>query len=101
MGDLVLSKWNKDFSFDLLPSANDGGSICTVSSRLARHELNASLKVYYVVSRYSRCSFYKPEFDAVFRRYGELKKANRPNALNAYKKGRNEFVRKSFEVGAT
>jgi hypothetical protein len=62
--------------------------------------LNAHPKVYCVVGRSLRCSFYKPEHDVVLKRYVELKKANRPPALFAYMKGRKEFVQQSFEVRA-
>jgi len=49
-------------------------------------------------SRFSKCSFYKPEYEAVLRRFTQLKKANTPLALSAYMKERKAFVRQSFEV---
>ena len=63
-----------------------------------RHRLNTNFKVYYIVSRSLRCTFYKPEYDAVLKRYVELKKTNRPPALLAYMEERKEFVRQSFKV---
>ena len=63
--------------------------------------MDFDLKVYHVVVRSLRCSFYRPEFDAVLERCVELKRAGRPLALSAYKKERKEFVQQSFEVRAT
>ena len=66
-----------------------------------RHRLNGYSKVYCIVGRSLRCSFYKPEYDAVLKRYVELKKTNRPPALFAYMKERKEFVHQSFKVRTT
>ena len=65
------------------------------------HRLNINIKVYCIVGRSLRCTFYKPEYDAVLKRYVELKKAGQPPALLAYMKERKEFVQQSFEVWMT
>ena len=64
------------------------------------YRLNTHCKVHYIVGRSLRCSFYKPEYDAVLKRYVELKKANRPVTLSTYMEERKKFVRQSFEVRA-
>ena len=70
----------------------------TARCRGVWHRLNTHPQVYCIVGRSLRCSFYKPEYDAVLKRYAELKKTNRPPALFAYMKERKEFVQHSFEV---
>jgi len=65
------------------------------------HRLIIDSKVYCIVGRSLRCTFYKPEYDAVLKRYVELKKAGQPPALLAYVKERGEFVQQSFEVRIT
>lgn len=66
--------------------------------RTAWNRTDTNPKVYSMSSRSLRCSFYKPEYDAVLKHYSELKGSNRFIALSAYKKERKEFVRQSFEV---
>jgi hypothetical protein len=56
---------------------------------------NLDSKVDYIAVRSSRCSFYKPEYDAVLKHYGELKETGR---LITFKKERQNFVRQSFKV---
>jgi hypothetical protein len=67
----------------------------------AQNGPNTDSKVYYFATRSSRCSFYKPEYDAVLKHYGELKETGRSTALAAFKKKRKQFVRQSFEVRVT
>lgn len=52
-----------------------------------------------MAGRSLRCSFYKPEYDAVFRHYGVFKESGRMLSLIAFKNERKEFVRQCFEVG--
>ncbi|KAF9781569.1 hypothetical protein BJ322DRAFT_1076985 [Thelephora terrestris] len=79
LGAALMPKFSpKDYVLDLLPSSDD---------------------VYVVASRLSRCSFYKPEYDAVLKHYGELKESGRLLSLLAFKKERQEFVRQCFEFG--
>ena len=89
----------KDFVLDLLPSADDGKRSFVEFRRL--HGPKTSFIVYVLATRSKKCSFYKPEYDAVINYYGELKENGRLLSLSAFKKERKIFVQQCFEVRVT
>lgn len=62
---------------------------------------NTDSTVYSISTRSLRCSFYQPEYNAVLKRYSQLKEADHLVALVAFKKERKKFVQESFEVRVT
>ena len=54
-------------------------------------------KVWCITPR-MRCRFYKPEYDSVLKRCGELKGTGRLLALSVFQEERKIFVQQSFEV---